>query len=1071
MMRPKAPGAALKRRDLLLLGAGVFAAALVRLPLLGQVSADHPTAYFPWMDFMAAHGSFASLAHDFAVYNPPYLYLLSAAVALARHLPMIVAHKAVSIAFDFAIAYFVYKCVALKYPESKRVPVLAAVAALLAPTVVLNAAWWGQVDSIHTAFLLASVYFVLAGRQAFAFTVFGLAFAVKAQAMFLAPLFLWLAARKVVDLRYSAFAVFAAFAALVPSWAAGRPLTDLLFVYVRQAGYTGELSNQAPNLYEWIPEDYFLWWPLGVAVTAALVLAVRQFVKHGSAALTGGTIVFLALFSTLLAPFFLPKMHDRFFFPADVLAIVFAFYRPRYWYAPAALAVISGSTYPRYVLNTETIPLPVAAFALLLLLLGLFRGLLESLGYRVRLRAAVEWIRRRAKVRRAAAAPLLLLSLAFFALFTAFHLEGRFGRGLENGGASAATLARAANRSPEHGLAAFSRRSLDPEGRMVYETAAGGSVAGDLVLAAVVRHFRDDLGAQVVAARALMVSLFSGAALLAFLSLRRLFASRGAGSGWIALAATLFAFGSAAAGFADTVAVEAAPELFGVFLLFHGMAVFRDEGRFPQLALKCAAALALGWQAAALVFPFAAAGLAASLSRRTNESLPNGGPSAPGGDRRSARAFLRSPYSMLAGGAAALCLLSGPFAGSLPGVSAGAAPPPADLPAGAAADLTEASVGAADFGSFASAEFSRIARSFVPYPLTAASAGSDASESSPGDPDAAALVGVLLTAGCLFGAAWSDRRLLLVPLALAGLGSFVGLPPGAAAGAPGPAEFGALSVVAIPLVAWALVFDAASRRLGPGAPRLAAGLGLASFLLAVPLGARRDPARSGEARQSAAEGREDFGRIRRVLRRRAEETVFLPPVRVGGRILEGDRAAYYLAGSVSVEAPAPRASAEFTIAGEAETASGLLTPGNREVFLYHRAAYDGELDGLIEAAGAPVARSEFEVRLGGGRLLFVKDGCRPEHREGFFIVHLWPEDPDDLPPLRKPYGFENRSFLFADRAYETGNRCVAGIRFPEYPIRSASVGRSFRHPDGSYDRVWREEFTPGLAARPFGGGS
>ena len=1069
MMRPKAPGAALKRRDLLLLGAGVFAAVLVRLPLLGQVSADHPTAYFPWMEFMAAHGSFASLAHDFAVYNPPYLYLLSAAVALARHLPMIVAHKAVSIAFDFAIAYFVFKCVALKYPASKRVPILAAVAALLAPTVVLNAAWWGQVDSIHTAFLLASVYFVLAGRQAFAFTMFGLAFAVKAQAMFLAPLFLWLAARKVVDLRYSAFAVFAAFAALVPSWAAGRPLTDLLFVYVRQAGYTGELNNQAPNLYEWIPEDYFLWWPLGVAVTAALVLVVRQFVKHGSAALTGGTVVFLALFSTLLAPFFLPKMHDRFFFPADVLAIVFAFYRPRYWYAPAALAVISGSTYPRYVLNTETIPLPVAAFALLLLLLGLFRGLLESLGYRVRLRAAVEWIRRRAKVLRAAAAPVFALLFAFFALFTAFHLEGRFGRGLENGGASAATLARAANRSPEHGLAAFSRRSLDPEGQVVYETAAGGSVAGDLVVAAVVRHFRDDLGAQVVAARALMVSLFFGAALLAFLSLRRLFASRGAGSRRIALAATLFAFGSAAAGFADTVAVEAAPELFGVFLLFHGMAVFRDEGRFPQLALKCAAALALGWQAAALVFPFAAAGLAASLSRRTNEALANGGPS--GGRGRSARGLLRSPYSMLAGGAAALCLLSGPFSGSLPGVSAGAAPPPADLPVGAAADLPEAAVGATGFGSVASAEFSRIARSFLPYPLTAASSGTGASESFRGAPDASALAGALLAAGCLFGAARSDRRLLLVPLALAGLGSFVRLAPGAAGGAPGPAEFGALSVLAIPLVAWALVFDAASRRLGPGAPRLAAGLGLASFLLAVPLGARQDPARSREAQQSAAEGREDFGRIRRVLRRRAEETVFLPPVRVGGRILEGDRASYYLADSVSVEAPAPRALAEFTIAGKTETASGLLTPRNREVFLYHRAAYDGELDGLIEAAGAPVARSEFEVRLGGGRLLFVKDGCRPEHLEGFFIVHLWPEDPDDLPPLRKPYGFENRSFLFADRAYETGSRCVAGIRFPEYPIRSASVGRSFRRADSSYERVWREEFTPGVAARPFGGGS
>ena len=1060
-------GAARQRGRRLLLFAGVFAAVAVRLPLLGRESVDIPATFGPWIDFMLANGPARSFAYDFYNYNPPYPYLLSAAVALAGHAPALLLIKAIPVAFDFAAAYFVYKCVALKYGESNRVPILAAVATLLAPTVVMNAAWWGQSDSIYTTCLLASLYFVLAGRQMPAFAAFGAAFAVKAQGAFLAPLFFWLAARRVVDLRYSVFAAFAVFAALVPAWAAGRPLTDLLFVYFRQAGYTDELSNHAPNPYEWIPNEYFHWWPVGLAVTAALVLVVRQFAKRGSAALTRETIVHLALFSTVLAPFFLPKMHDRFFFAADVLAIVFAFYRPRYWYAPIALAVLSGSTYPQFVLGVTTIPTPVAAFGMLLLLLALFRGLLESLGYRVRLRAAFDWIRHRAKVRTAALA--LALPLAFAALFTAFHFEGRFGRGLADGGASAATLARAANRSPEYGFAAFSRRSLDPEGRIVYETAAGGSVAGDLVLAAVTRHFRNDLGAQVAAARVLMVSLYFGAALLAFLSLRRLLPSGVPGSRRIALAATLFAFGSTAAGFADTVAVEAAPELFGVFLLFHGMAVFRDEGRFPQLALKCAAALALGWQAAVMVFPFAALGLAGSFGLGRSNARGNDRPLASGGRRRALRDFVRSPYSMLAGGAAALVLLSGPlFGGSPPG------PGPS---AEAAAEGYEASAGAADFGSFAFAEFSKIGRSFLPYPLAAPSARQDAAGSFGGAGSAAALAGVLLAAGGLIGAARSDRRLLFLPLALAGFGSFAAFARGAVDGVPGPAPVESLSVVAIPLVVWALVFEAASRRFGRSAPQWAAALGFASFVLAVPLGARQGSAQPPEARQSVmqsvmqsvTQGRDDFSRIRRVLRRRVEETVFLPPVPVGGRILEGDRASFYLAGSVLVEAPAPRASAEFAVSEEAEAAEGLLTPRNREVFLYHRAAYDGELDGLLEAAGAPRARSEFDVHLGGGRLLFVKDDCRPEHLEGTFIVHLVPEDPDDLSPWRKPYGFENLSFPFAERAYETGVRCVAGVRFPEYPIRSAAVGRSFRQADGSYERVWREEFAPGAAARPPGG--
>ena len=1068
MGEARASGAARQRGRRLLLFAGVFAAVAVRLPLLGRESVDIPATFGPWIDFMIANGPARSFAYDFYNYNPPYPYLLSAAVALAGHAPALLLIKSIPVAFDFAAAYFVYKCVALKYGESNRVPILAAVATLLAPTVVMNAAWWGQSDSIYTTFLLASLYFLLAGRQMPAFAAFGTAFAVKAQGAFLAPLFFWLGARRVVDLRYSAFAAVAVFAALVPAWVAGRPLTDLLFVYFRQAGYTAELSNHAPNPYEWIPNDYFAWWPVGLAVTAALILVVRQCVKRGSAALTRGTIVHLALFSTVLLPFFLPKMHDRFFFAADVLAIVFAFYRPRYWYAPIALAVVSGSTYPQFVLGVTTIPTPVAAFGMLLLLLALSRGLLESLGYRVRLRAAFDRMRHRAKVR--TAAPALALPLAFAALFTAFHLEGRFGRGLADDGASAATLARAANRSPEHGLAAFSRRSLDPEGRVVYETAAGGSVAGDLVLAGVIGHFRDDLGAQVAAARTLMVSLFFGAALLAFLSLRRLLPSGVPGSSRIALAATLFAFGSTAAGFADAVAVEAAPELFGVFLAFHGMAVFRDEGRFPQLALKCAAALALGWQAAVMVFPFAALGLAGSFGFGRSDGRGNDRPLASGGRRRSLRDLVRSPYSMLAAGAAAFVLL--------PGLLSFGSPPDSDTPADAAAEGYEVSAGAADFGSFASAEFAKIGRSFLPYPLAASSARQDASGSLRGAGGAAALAGVLLAAGCLIGAARSDRRLLFLPLALAGFGSFAAFARGAVGGAPGPAVFESLSIVAIPLVAWALVFEAASRRFGRSAPQWAAALGFAFFVLAVPLGARRGSARAPEARQavmqsarqSVTEGRDDFSRIRRVLRRRVEETVFLPPVPVGGRNLEGARASFYLAGSVLVEAPAPRASAEFAISEEAEAAEGLLTPRNREAFLYHRAAYDGELDGLIEAAGAPRARSEFDVHLGGGRLLFVKDDCRPEHLEGTFIAHLVPEDPDDLSPWRKPYGFENLSFLFAERAYATGARCAAGVRVPEYPIRSAAVGRSFRQPDGSYERVWREEFAPGVAARPPGGG-
>jgi hypothetical protein len=49
----------------------------------------------------------------------------------------------------------------------------------------------------------------------------------------------------------------------------------------------------------------------------------------------------IAALSAALLPFVLPKTHERFFFPAELLALALAFARPRYWSA-AALFQIGG---------------------------------------------------------------------------------------------------------------------------------------------------------------------------------------------------------------------------------------------------------------------------------------------------------------------------------------------------------------------------------------------------------------------------------------------------------------------------------------------------------------------------------------------------------------------------------------------------------------------------------------------------------------------------------------------------------------------------------------------------------
>ena len=109
----------------------------------------------------------------------------------------------------------------------------------------------------------------------------------------------------------------------------------------------------------------------------------------------------------------------------------------------------------------------------------------------------------------------------------------------------------------------------------------------------------------------------------------------------------------------------------------------------------------------------------------------------------------------------------------------------------------------------------------------------------------------------------------------------------------------------------------------------------------------------------------------------------------------------------------------------------------------------------------PVVRGEFDRCLDDDRLLPVRDGCRPEDREGLFVRRLDPADPEDLGPFRRQYGFENRSFRFRVRALDPGDPCVARVLLPGYEIRRVVTGQ--RPGRSGRDFVRRVEFAPKFA--------
>jgi Gpi18-like mannosyltransferase len=309
---------------------------VLRYLLRGHTTPDTFNYLLPWAQFAAEHG-WRGLDTAFTNYAPLYSYLLIAAMQLGGTMAPLLLIKSISFVFEFAsavLAYRIVRDVAGAHATPVR-PTIAFAAVWLAPTVILNGAMWGQADALWGFPLLLSIWLFCRGRNGA--IPFGLAFAAKAQGIFLGPFVLGMALRRRMHWAWLA-APAAAYAALaLPVVMAGRPVGEVALVYLRQAGAYHSLSRNAANLWLFVPERFY-----GAGVAIGLVLAVAAglalAIAVARAQRTDPVFLLLAASASLfLAPFLLPKMHDRYFYAFEVATIVLACVRARY----AALAVLA----------------------------------------------------------------------------------------------------------------------------------------------------------------------------------------------------------------------------------------------------------------------------------------------------------------------------------------------------------------------------------------------------------------------------------------------------------------------------------------------------------------------------------------------------------------------------------------------------------------------------------------------------------------------------------------------------------------------------------------------------------
>lgn len=340
----------LKKPVQVLTCAGLVAAAFVlRALFFSYETLDYQDFLARWVQYFRDNGGFAALKDSVGNYNVPYLYFL----ALFSYVDIYDLYliKLLSTFFDVILAFGAMRLTGL-FTRSRARLLFVYFAVLFWPTVVLNSAVWGQCDSIYVALGLLAVYWAMDGRPVLGMAAMAASFAFKLQAVFIMPVFVLLLIARRVKLRH--FLVFPAVYMLLmlPAVFAGRPVLDTITLYFDQMGTVGSALNyNSPSVYAFARSvaDEALASKLGIAAAFALMLAVFGWFWWRRGSITNWALLGGALLLVVGIPFLLPHMHDRYFFCADILSLVFAVAAPVYFFLPLLCEFASLLGYHAYL--------------------------------------------------------------------------------------------------------------------------------------------------------------------------------------------------------------------------------------------------------------------------------------------------------------------------------------------------------------------------------------------------------------------------------------------------------------------------------------------------------------------------------------------------------------------------------------------------------------------------------------------------------------------------------------------------------------------------------------------------
>ena len=621
---------------------------------------------------------------------------------------------------------------------------------------------------------------------------------------------------------------------------------------------------------------------------------------------------------------------------------------------------------------------------------------------------------------------------------------------------SAKNLAIAENLSPKHHFLMFTHQVINSNGKPAYKPYNPFPIGGYTLIKLAILPFGNDLSAQIYVARTLMLLCFASAAVLAYLSLRRI-----ASNPWIALTAALLAFSSPYfLYYNDTISNEIIMDLFGMMLVFHGMIIFEQDGRFRQLIIKACAALLLGWHVYALLLPFIAFGMMRELVKTRSSAPP---PLCQ--LKHTTLSLLRNRYFTL--GITALLfgvsILTFNFTNEYFALNREI--PLTELPSfksmlnrtGVDPSISDTHADYPYWRAFPERQFYRIGTMFLPFAFSPSYVSKRMTKYSfvdyMGSPQRLfAILGIVVAGASLFGLLFVRRhKILLATLTLSG---FCWALPMRYNTTFQNHNFESIFYIGVTLTLFYLVLICLRRLSGEW---LVAALAIAAVPVfaasALRMAQLNIPNQTAELHKAAIA---DFENIRNMTDDGKSIQIAYHTQRRYRRITQ-----YFHTGRTLTYIHAEGLSAarrpDFVVTQARIDGLPSLTPQNRTLFLYEGDDFHNHLDEIIDQADGMIIQSEFDVYLNADALIYVKDDCAQDYTGNRFFLALFPVNENDLPAERRQQGFDNLDFRFGDRDVRVGQQCIAIAPLPNYDIARIHTGQYIQLPDGSFEHLWEGE--------------